>query len=679
MRSGTIALISGHLSGKFMDSQTIRHEAQSATINLRRLDAVVLAVTAPVLLASTYFPPAPSGIALSLLLLPYIIRLVFGKPLSRPTDVNLPVGLLALGFLPLAFLMSPAPWGTSSARIMTLVWSIGLFFALVNWPNPGRAADLRTRFGGPTLAYLGLGALVALLGLLGMRSVDKLFFLPQTGILADYLGWESGLPTNEIAGVLTLFVPFVAALTYACLITGRRRQFMLLLLPFLLMVVTLVLTQSRTGLAATAAGTLLALLAADRVNRKWLIVGVIVAGAGLLLIGLTPVRDWFVFAGANSWNSVVGPRLGIWHQAIDAIRDQPLWGMGIGVFGPLARFIYPLIEPGAGPVLEDAHNLYLQTALDFGVAGLLVFLIIAGLVLAAAIRLTRARPPRTLSRLWAAGLLGALVAHALYSLTDAVSLGTLAGVPLWFAFGLVMGASRGRLQISWSNPARLAFGGAVVLTLAVSALALPVNRAGQLAAHALLDPSADAFAAAGSLDELSARNCRAGWYEGLVRHLMGDTTGRAAAWSDLVICSADYTDYMAVLAPSDAGLARVAIDAQPRSAAGYFWLAPALAADSPDEAIALFREGLRLAPDDGRRWLALAELLEPRDRAAALEAYLQACHNGDPGANGCLRAGSLAESQGDIATAIRYYRLSKWEGALDRAAELERQLVAGQP
>lgn len=662
-----------------MNSSTIgRHEAQITNINIRRLDAVVLVITAPFLLAPKYFPPALSGVALSLLLFPYIIRLVFGRPLSRPTVVNLPVALLALVFMPLAFLLTPAAWGTSWERILTLAWSIALFFVLVNWPGPRQRADLRTRLGRPTLAYLGIGTLTALLGLLAMRSVDKLFFLPQAGILAHVLGWKEGLPTNEIAGVLTLFVPFAIALAYGCLITGRRRQFLLLLPMVFLMVGALVLTQSRTGLAATAAGTLLALPAAGSLNRKWLIVMVVFIGMGVLLIGLTPARDWFVFAGANSWNSVMGPRLGIWNQAIDAIRDHPLWGMGVGLFGSTARFIYPLIAPEAGPVLEDAHDLYLQTALDFGVAGLFVFLVIGGLVLISAIRLTRARPPQTLSRLWAAGLLGALVAHALYSLTDAVSLGTLAGVPLWFAFGLIMGASRGRLQIDWSNPTRLALGGAVALILAVSALALPVNRAGQLAVYALLDPSADQATTAASLEALSSRNCRAGWYEGLVRHWMGDTAGRAAVWGELVNCSDNYTHYMAVLAPKDVELARAAIAAQPESAAGYFWLAPALAADAPDEAIALYRRGLELAPTEGRRWLALAQLLRPRDPTAAIEAYLQACRHGDPGANGCLGAGGLAEEQGDLTTAIGYYRLSHWSGALEKADELEQQLVTGQ-
>ncbi|HRN68938.1 MAG TPA: hypothetical protein PLD89_12510, partial [Promineifilum sp.] len=138
-----------------MNSTTIgHHQAQNIDINLRRLDAAVLAMTAPFLLAPAYFSPALSGIALSLLSFPYIIRLAFGKPLSRPTIVNLPVGLLAFVFMPLALLMSPATWGTSWERVLTLAWSIALFFALVSWPGSGSKADLRTRFSRPTLIYL---------------------------------------------------------------------------------------------------------------------------------------------------------------------------------------------------------------------------------------------------------------------------------------------------------------------------------------------------------------------------------------------------------------------------------------------------------------------------------------------------------------------------------------------
>ena len=250
----------------------------------------------------------------------------------------------------------------------------------------------------------------------------------------------------------------------------------------------------------------------------------------------------------------------------------------------------------------------------------------------------------------------------------------MAGVPLWFAFGLVMNATRDRLRETWSRRARLGFAAGLALALALSAVGFRTNRAGQLAVGALLASPAEAARAAVEIAPLAASVCRAHWYEGLAYHAAGDAVGRAAAWGTLLDCTANYTDYMAALAADDVELARRAVTAQPESAAGYFWLASLAATATPDEAAALFSRGLRLSPRDGVAWLALADLLRPTDSAAAEEAYLQACLHGDPGANGCLRAGKLAEARGDTATAIGYYRLSNWDGAQEKAAELERLL-----
>ena len=658
-----------------MDKPFAGHqEYKASALSPARVDMLVLALTALPLLAAGFFPRPVSGAALLLLLAPSVVRLIFGRPLARSSAANLPVALLAFVFLPLAFLMSPAPWGVAWSRVTTLAWSIALFFVVANWPQPGLQAGLRTRIGGPTRAYLGLGLAVAVIGALAMRSVDKLFSLPATGFLADSLGWEKGLPTNEIAGVLTLFIPFAAALAFGCLLTGRRRPALILLPLTLVIAVTLLLSQSRTGLAATAIGVALALAVSGAIGRKWLAGGLIASGLGVLLIALTPLAEWFIFAGASSWSSVIGPRLGIWNQAADAIRDHPLWGMGLGEFGALARSVYPLVVPAQGPLLEDAHNLYLQTALDFGLAGLLVFLCAGLVVLISAVRLVRDRPPRTLGRLWAAGLLGALLAHALYSLTDAVALGTLAGVPLWFLFGLVMGATGRRLRLAWSNPARIVFASSLVLAIGLSALAVRVNRAGQLTAYALLNPSADMAATAAEVDRLADAECRARWFEGLLRDAAGDMAGRSAAWGALLECSGDYLPYMPALAADDADLAARAVAARPGDAAAYFWLAAAVSAGSPEAAVEHYRQGLALAPDDGRRWLALGDMLQASDLTAAEEAYHQACRHGDPGANGCLRAGGLAEQRGDLLQAIDYYRLSNWSGARDKADALEQLL-----
>jgi hypothetical protein len=105
-----------------------------------------------------------------------------------------------------------------------------------------------------------------------------------------------------------------------------------------------------------------------------------------------------------------------------------------------------------------------------------------------------------------------------------------------------------------------------------------------------------------------------------------------------------------------------------------FILARILSKSQPDQAILLYRDGLQLNADNGVRWYELGDLLVKSNSQAAIEAYLQSCYYGDPGNHGCFGAGKVAEEQGDILSAIRYYRLSKWDIASQRANQLEQSL-----
>lgn len=96
---------------------------------------------------------------------------------------------------------------------------------------------------------------------------------------------------------------------------------------------------------------------------------------------------------------------------------------------------------------------------------------------------------------------------------------------------------------------------------------------------------------------------------------------------------------------------------------------------SPDEGLHLYEAGLKIHPEDGFHWREYGDVLVLVNQPeAAIDAYLQSCYHGDPGSNGCYRAGLTAEGLGDFQDAIRYYRLSKWSGSLERAARLESQV-----
>ena len=222
----------------------------------------------------------------------------------------------------------------------------------------------------------------------------------------------------------------------------------------------------------------------------------------------------------------------------------------------------------------------------------------------------------------------------------------------------------------------------LIVLLLISALSLwpllanraQFNRAAVLTAHVLSsDPSRPAVQAA-SRALTAAGGCRAHWLQGLLAQAVGDEETRDRAWMEAMRCLPDYVPIAFIILPDHPALAEQAVRLQPESADAWFWLASARSHEDPQAAIEFYRRGLALRPTDGLRWRELGDLLAGRDPQAAIGAYLQSCYNGDPGSNGCLRAGWTAERLGDIQAAIRYYRLSRYSGALDRAAQLEQQL-----
>ncbi len=645
--------------------------SRSQFLTTGQVDSLILLVTGPFLLFAGRFNHLLVGGALLLLVVPFVWRYSQTGRLTRYTPANPLIALLMGLFVPVSLVVSPLFWEVSWPRFAALAWSVSLFFLVVNWPVTDRNPSNRTRLYGPVLAYLLMGFAVAVVGLLGMQSVDKLFSIPLPSLSGRLFG-GAGLPTNEVAGVLTLFAPFAAALTLAGLLTRRIGVFLTALPLTLLLLLTLVLSQSRTGLVSTAIGLALVVFLLVRVNRFWLVAGLVVVGVGLIVAQVGGLADRFIFAGANSWASVVGPRLGVWSQGWNALLDFPIWGMGLGTFGLVVPWLYPQVPLDQALRLEDAHNLYLQSALDLGLLGGIVLAALLLLALVVLARRIRHRPPASLTRALAVGLFASLFAHMLYSLTDAVALGTLAGVPLWFALALSFTKTSDKPPGKEAlRPALLALAAGVVAVVALVTAAGPANLSATVTARALLQGESPAI----DISTATGIACAPSWFAGLQQNAAGETAARDAAWTSLLDCTDRFIPFMAVLAPDNAALATEAIARQPAAAAGHFWLAEQLAISEPAEAVGVYLEGLRYAPGDGRNWLALGDLLAESQPAAAQEAYLQACLNGDPGANGCLRAGGIAEQQGEMQRAIEIYRLSNYAGARERADRLESALA----
>lgn len=492
--------------------------------------------------------------------------------------------------------------------------------------------------------------------------------------LRAFLAWGAGvalfhgsLPPNHLAAVLLLFLPLVAALLLG---PGLRvvHRFQLVLLTGLFGTLLLA-TRSRGALLAAA----LALAVILWLKRRRKLLGfAVLAAAGAAILTRKWLLDAFVLGGAARGVTaavVLTGRPAIWERALLVLGDFPLTGVGLGAFHGVATELYLL-----GKSIGDAHNLYLQVALDFGIPGLVAFLAFVVSVLRRAWTAVEATSEPGPARSRRIGILAALVAFLVHGGGEAVAPGTVGGMAFFLLCGIAVA----------ERPQEKRCGRAWLVVFAAFFLLLPpgrdlfrLNRAASTAAKALLtDPSRLEEAANGLW---AVPQCRARWLEGVLDDRLDLPLERDAAWSELVRCSTRYLGLLEQALPTNLALARLAVEAQPQCPESYFYLARALLAAEEDDfrAIGSFRHGLALDPRDALAWIQLADLLAAAGkRRAALDAYREACWRGDPGANACWRGGRMAEELGELKSALELYDQSHWSVARRRGEDLRRRFRA---
>lgn len=484
------------------------------------------------------------------------------------------------------------------------------------------------------------------------------------GCGAGFALWNGHFQPNHLAAVLLLFLPLTATL-----FLGRGlRVVPRLQLVLLTGLFGTLLLKTRSRGALLAALLALAVILWLEGRRRFLGFAVFA-----VLVAAPSFGDWlvdsFVLDGSAQGMTadvVLTGRPAIWNRALFVLGDFPLTGVGPGAFHGVATELY-FLDGRVG----DAHNLYLQVALDVGIPGLVAFLVFVAAVLRQAFSAIREAPEPGPVRSRRIGILASLLAFLVHGGGEAVAPGTAGAVAFFFLCGLAVA----------EKPRKKRWGRAWLVVLAAVFFLLPParelyrpNRAASTAAEALLvDPTRLEEAAKGLWE---VPQCRARWLEGVLADRLDRPIERDAAWSELVRCSTRYLGLLEQAQPTNLTLARLAVQAQPQCPESYFYLARTLLAAEEDDfrAIGSFRHGLALDPRDALAWMQLADLLAPRHRRAALDAYREACWRGDPGANACWRGGRLAEELGDLRTAILFYDQSHWSVARRRGEDLRRRV-----
>ena len=333
----------------------------------------------------------------------------------------------------------------SLGKISGVLLAALVFWATARWvTTPGRLVT-------GLAAYLLAGGALAVLGLLGINWIDKFSVfgriierLPKA--IRGAPGAEEGFQPNAVAGCLVLFIPLQIALVASsgrwlrpwvaqrwCRI-GTWVQGALLALTL----GTLLLTQSRGAWIGLSVAGVAFLALYNRWTRQvaaLVCVGVVVVAA---YVGPARLANLAVNNGGSGMPGDVSSRVELWSRAVAGIRDFPLTGMGMNAFRKVMPVLYPTVFTGATDFdIAHAHNHLLQAALDVGLPGLVAYLSIWMVTAVLLVRVCR----RSRERIYrdAAGGLGlGLLAHFVFSMTDAIALGAKVGILFWLAIALAV-------------------------------------------------------------------------------------------------------------------------------------------------------------------------------------------------------------------------------------------------
>ena len=168
-----------------------------------------------------------------------------------------------------------------------------------------------------------------------------------------------------------------------------------------------------------------------------------------------------------------------------------------------------------------------------------------------------------------------------------------------------------------------------------------------------------------------SRACSAHWMAALQSGAQGNLEARNHAYLQAAACDQNFVTLIQRMHPEDVILAQMTLEVQPASATSWFWVGDL----QPEKKIEYYQQGLAIDPQDGLRWLSLGEALQSEFPEQAMEAYLNACQNGDPGYHACSRAGMMAEQLGYVQKAIQFYRLSSYSRVREKADILESKLT----
>jgi O-antigen ligase len=267
-------------------------------------------------------------------------------PVRRtPTTIPLFAPLVAFGVLSVA----SAAWSVSpAASLLDAQRTLLYVAALASFALAGEGLVAGVAVGAGTIGVWALATRLVV-----GTTVDPF----EGRLLTGPIGYANGLGALAAIGIAV------------CATGALRRRELRLALPLVVLVPTLLLTESRGAEVAAVIGCVVGVAV---VVRRPAVAGL---ALGVSTVLLTALSVWTPAAA--------GDRASYWSGARDTALAHPFGGTGAGTYG---------LVHTQWPHARDAHSLYLQALSELGVAGLALIVLFVTFPLVLAIRRRLAAP-----------------------------------------------------------------------------------------------------------------------------------------------------------------------------------------------------------------------------------------------------------------------------------------------
>jgi len=231
------------------------------------------------------------------------------------------------------------------------------------------------------VAFLLILAVVQLVPAIVQFSGEKGWMpLPWAQRLPGFDNWRASgffICPNHFAG----FMEIASLLAMSHTIWGRGSVRMKILAGYVTLacLAGVGISGSRGGYVSLAVGicvlVILSVMALPRLQQRNLLIGIILTATLIIAIAggvFFLIQNQALFQRLTEVNDQANPRLLLWHAALDQFHLSPIWGTGGFSYLYYGRLFRDLSIQG-DPI--HVHNDYLQLLADYGTVGLGLFLI----------------------------------------------------------------------------------------------------------------------------------------------------------------------------------------------------------------------------------------------------------------------------------------------------------------